>query len=187
MHMHAHKATCGSSLASRRHQRSPACLIGYRDSARTKMARRISPLDLHSPAFRAFRLTPGTHLAAIIYLPLLSPHITVTLPSYALTNKVCPIVRMRSFFFSNAMMHPKPFSLCPADWKSLSFLFFLPSCFLLSACVSNREHAHSQIQQCEELTKEQEIKTRETKLSFRATSNTSPYSANTHDSKGAKD
>lgn len=73
-----------------------------------------------------FRLTPGTHLAAIIYLPLLSPHITVTLPLYAMTNKICSIVQMRSFFFSNAMMHEasKTFLRLSRWLEKFSFLFF---------------------------------------------------------------
>lgn len=116
-----------------------------------------------------FRLTPGTHLAAIIYLPLLSPHITVTLPLYAMTSKICSIVPMRSFFFSNAMMREasKTF-LCLSRWlEKFSFLFvFLPSCCLLSACVSNREHAHSQIHQSEELKRKRTKKSKQRKQSF---------------------
>lgn len=119
------QATCGSSLASRCHQRSPACLIGYHDNAHRKMARRISPLDLHSPA-SSFPGHQGHIWLLLSTCSLLSPNITVTLPLYAMSNKIRSIVQMHSFLSDDEASKPwwLHFSVCPADWKSFPPFFY---------------------------------------------------------------
>lgn len=129
-------------------------------------------------------LTWGTHLAAIIYLPLLSPHITVTLPLYAMTNKICPIVQIYSvYFFLTWGCTKLHISVRPADWKISPPSFFLPSCCVCWVHVCRVGNMLT----VKHIRARNFKKNKETELSFRAIFNTSPYSANTHASRGIKD
>lgn len=144
------QATCGSSLASRCHQRSPVCLIGYRDNAHRKMACRISPFELPSPAFSFPR-----HQEHIWLLLSICPSLVPISPLHShympWPTKYAPSCKCIHFFPTTGCTKlPNP------DGSTSLFVpltgkvfrpFFLPSCCLLSACVSNREHAPSQIHQ----------------------------------------
>lgn len=162
------QVTCSSSLASRCHQRSPVCLIGYHDSAHRKMARRISPLDLHSPAF-SFPRHQG-HIWLLLslcscFVPISPLHSHYT----PWPTKCAPSCKCVHFFPTTGcttLPNPDGFTSLFVPLTGKVFRpFFLPSCCLLSACVSNREHAPSQIHQSKEIKKNKK-KTRQRKQSF---------------------